>query len=62
MLRILTDRDTVFKGRPEHHECELYLNLERIEHSKMQVRAPQYNGICERYHRTMQEEFYAIAF
>lgn len=62
LLRILTDRDTEFKGRPEHHEYELYLNLEGIEHSKTQVRHPQSNGICERLHRTMQEEFYAIAF
>jgi transposase InsO family protein len=62
MLRILTDRGTEFKGKPEHHEYELYLNLEGIEHSKTQVRHPQTNGICERLHRTMQEEFYAIAF
>ena len=62
MLRILTDRGTEFKGKPEHHEFELYLNLEGIEHSKTQVRHPQSNGICERLHRTMQEEFYAIAF
>lgn len=62
MLRILTDRGTEFKGKPEHHEYELYLNLEGIEHSKTQVRHPQSNGICERLHRTMQEEFYAITF
>lgn len=62
MLRILTDRGTEFKGKPEHHEYELYLNLEGIEHSKTQVRHPQSNGICERLHRTMQEEFYAIVF
>lgn len=62
MLRILTDRGTEFKGKPENHEYELYLNLEGIEHSKTQVRHPQTNGICERLHRTMQEEFYAIAF
>lgn len=62
LLRILTDRGTEFKGRPEQHEFELYLNLEGIEHSKTQVRHPQSNGICERLHRTMQEEFYAVAF
>ena len=62
MLRILTDRGTEFKGKPENHEYELYLNLENIEHTKTQVRHPQTNGICERLHRTMQEEFYAIAF
>jgi transposase InsO family protein len=62
MLRILTDRGTEFKGKPEHHEYELYLQIEGIEHSKTQVRHPQSNGICERLHRTMQEEFYAITF
>jgi transposase InsO family protein len=62
LLRILTDRGTEFKGKPEHHEYELYLNLEGIEHSKTQVRHPQSNGICERLHRTIQEEFYAVAF
>jgi len=62
LLRILTDRGTEFKGKPEHHEYELYLQIEGIEHSKTQVRHPQTNGICERLHRTMQEEFYAVAF
>jgi transposase InsO family protein len=62
LLRILTDRGTEFKGKPEHHEYELYLQIEGIEHSKTQVRSPQSNGICERLHRTMQEEFYAVAF
>lgn len=62
LLRILTDRGTEFKGKMEHHEYELYLQIEGIEHSKTQVRRPQSNGICERLHRTMQEEFYAVAF
>lgn len=61
LLRMLTDRGTEFKGAPGH-EYELYLNLEGIEHSKTKVRHPQSNGICERMHRTMQEEFYAVAF
>jgi Integrase core domain len=38
------------------------LQIEGIEHSKTQVRHPQTNGICERLHRTTQEEFYAVAF
>jgi transposase InsO family protein len=62
LLRILTDRGTEFKGRPEHHEYELYLQIEGIEHSKTQIRRPQSNGICERLHCTMQDEFYAVAF
>jgi len=62
LLRILTDRGTEYKGKREHHEYELYLDIEGIEHGKIQVRSPQSNGICERLHRTIQEEFYAVAF
>lgn len=62
LLRILTDRGTEYKGRPDKHEFELYLQLEGIEHSKTQVKRPQSNGICERFHRTIQEEFYSSAF
>jgi transposase InsO family protein len=62
ILRMLTDRGSEFNGRPENHEYELYLQLEGIDHSKTKVRHPQSNGICERLHRTMQDEFYAVAF
>jgi transposase InsO family protein len=62
LLRVLTDRGTEYSGRMEYHEYELYLKVEGIEHSKTQVRHPQSNGICERFHRTIQEEFYAVAF
>ncbi len=59
---MLTDRGTEFNGRPENHEYELYLQLENIDHSKTKVRHPQSNGICERLHRTMQDDFYAVTF
>ena len=59
---MLTDRGTEFNGKPDLHEYELYLQLEGIDHSKTKVRHPQSNGICERLHRTMQDEFYAVAF
>jgi len=36
--------------------------LEDIDHSRTKAKSPQTNGICERFHRTMQDEFYAIAF
>ena len=62
LLRVLTDRGTEFNGRAENHEYELYLQIENIDHSKTKVRHPQSNGICERLHRTMQDEFYAITF
>ncbi len=39
-----------------------YLALENIDHTKTKARSPQTNGICERFHRTVKEEFYEIAF
>lgn len=62
LLRVLTDRGTEYCGKPEYHEYELYLRIEGIDHSKTKARSPQTNGICERFHRTIQDEFYAIAF
>ena len=61
LLRILTDRGTEYCGNREHHEYQLYLAIEDIDHSKTRARRPQTNGICERFHKTMQDEFYAVA-
>lgn len=60
--RILTDRGTEYCGKPQDHAYQLYLGVEDIDHSKTQVRHPQTNGICERFHRTMQDECYNILF
>jgi transposase InsO family protein len=62
LLRILTDRGTEYCGQREHHEYQLYLAVENIDHSKTRAKSPQTNGICERFHRTMQDEFYSVAF
>ena len=62
LLRILTDRGTEYKGVREHHEYELYLSIEDIEHTYTKAKSPQTNGICERFHKTVQNEFYAVAF
>ena len=40
----------------------MYLAVEDIDHSKIKAKSPQTNGICERFNRTVQNEFYAIAF
>ncbi len=61
VLRILTDRGTEFCGRIDRHEYELFLALNDIEHTKTKAKNPQTNGICERFHRTIKEEFYSIA-
>ncbi|MCC8996630.1 MAG: IS481 family transposase [Nitrosomonas sp.] len=62
LLRILTDRGSEYCGNREHHNYELYLDLENIEHTRTKVKSPQTNGICERFHQTLQNEFYANAF
>jgi transposase InsO family protein len=62
LLRILTDRGSEYCGSRESHEYELYLDLENIEHSRTKTKSPQTNGICERFHQTIQNEFYASAF
>lgn len=62
MLRILTDRGSEYCGNRESHEYALYLDLENIEHTRTKARSPQTNGICERFHQTIQNEFYASAF
>ena len=62
LMRMLTDRGTEYCGNRETHEYELYLAIEDIDHSKIKAKSPQTNGICERFNRTVQNEFYAIAF
>jgi transposase InsO family protein len=60
--RMLTDRGTEFCGAHDRHEYELYLAIEDIDHTRTKVKSPQTNGICERFHKTMLEEFYRVAF
>lgn len=61
VLRILTDRGTEYCGKVEHHAYQLYLAVENIDHTRTKVKSPQTNGICERFHKTMKNEFYDIA-
>ena len=62
LLRVLTDRGTEYCGNPQHHEYELYLALEDIDHTRTRAKSPQTNGIVERLHKTMLNEFYRIVF
>ena len=62
MLRILTDRGTEYCGRADQHDYQLYLALNDIDHTKTKAKSPQTNGICERFHKTILDEFYKIAF
>lgn len=62
LLRILTDRGTEYCGKAETHDYQLYLAVNDIEHTKTKARSPQTNGICERFHKTLNQEFYQVTF
>jgi transposase InsO family protein len=62
LCRVLTDRGTEYCGSPEHHEYELYLAVEDVDHSRTKTKSPQTNGIVERFHKTVLNEFYRVAF
>jgi transposase InsO family protein len=62
LQRVLTDRGTEFCGSHDRHEYELYLAIENIDHTRTKAKSPQTNGICERFHKTMLDEFYRVAF
>lgn len=62
MLRILTDRGTEYCGKVEQHDYQLYLAINDIDHTKTKAMSPQTNGIYERFHKTILQEFYQVTF
>jgi len=54
--------DTEYCGKAETHDYQRYLAVNAIEHTKTQVKSTQTNGICERFHRTILNEFYPVTF
>lgn len=62
LLRILTDRGTEYCGKQETHDYQLYLAVNDIDHTRTKARSPQTNGICERFHKTILQEFYQVTF
>ena len=62
LLRMLTDRGTEYCGRLDSHPYERYLSINDIDHTKTKVTSPQTNGICERFHKTVLQEFYQVTF
>ena len=59
---MLTDRRTEYCGKVDSHDYQPFLALNDTEHTKTKVKNPQSNGICERFHKTIFDEFYTIAF
>lgn len=62
LLRVLTDRGSEYCGKIERHEYQLYLAVNDIDHTRTKAQSPQTNGICERFHKTILNEFYQVAF
>ncbi|AYK03111.1 IS481 family transposase [Legionella sainthelensi] len=62
MLRILRDRGTEYCGKVEQHDYQLYLAINNIDHTRTKANSPQTNGICERFHKTILQEFYQVTF
>ncbi len=58
---ILTDNGKEYCGT-EAHPYELYLALAEIEHRTTKVKHPWTNGFVERFHRTVLDEFFRVAF
>lgn len=60
--RALTDHSTEYCGTHDWHDYELYLPIENIDHTRTKNKSPQTNGICERFHKTLLDEFYRLTF
>ena len=58
----LTDPGTEYCGNPEHHEYELYLALEDIDHSRTKTKSPQTNGIVSASTRQCWTSLHRVAF
>lgn len=61
ILRVLTDRGSEYKGKIENHAYQLFLSIEGIEHTTTKAYSPQTNGMCERFNKTMKQEFFDTA-
>ena len=59
---MLKDRDKEYCEMVEQHGCKRCLGVNGIEHAKTKAWHPQRNGICERFHKTILQEFHHVAF
>lgn len=59
---VLTDNGRECCGRPLQHPYELFLAINQIGHRNTKVHAPYTNGFCERFHRTVWDEFFKVTF
>src|SRR5450631_2328445 len=45
-----------------HGLCSYSPNKKTSDHTRTKAQSPQTNGICERFHKTILNEFYQVAF
>lgn len=62
VLPFCTDNGREYCGRPVGHPFELYLAIQQIQHRRTDIGSPENKEFCERFHRTVKEELYAVAF
>lgn len=60
LSRMLTARGTEYCGAHDRHPYELYLAVNDIEHTRTRIKRPQTHGICERFQKTVLNEFYRV--
>ena len=48
LCRVLTDRGTEYCGNPQHHEYELYLAVEDVDHSRTKTKSPQTTDVIDK--------------
>jgi len=49
LCRVLTDRGTEYCGNPQHHEYELYLAVEDVDHSRTKTKSPQTTDVIDTF-------------
>lgn len=58
---ILTDNGREFCGQPLHYSYELFVAIHQITHQNTKVHPPYTNVFCERFHRTVSDDFFNAA-
>jgi len=46
----------------DKHDFQLFLAINDIDHIDTKVKSPWTNSICERFHKTILQEFYQVIF
>jgi transposase InsO family protein len=57
----LNKRDYSF-DKVQQHDYQMYCAINDIDHTKTKAASSQTNGICERFHKAILQEFYQVAF